>query len=1119
MKNSSHSWKDMSPDARRVFGASVFLLVFVIATNIYPFAITIRSGSTDVLNESLPIGIGAIIYAMVCIASMVLSWRGYFRLAGWLIASGLIITLALPALIFSGLGLLVGLPIIIFSIGLAAVLHLSSRDIVWLISSSIFAFAILIVYDLLGLARLPAPEFLKSYIPLVIGIQVAILVIIGLLNVRPLLGRLRTLSPRARNAFFLVLGVSVGATLVETVLLRASVLNPSWQLTIMAGATATVLGFVVFGVNFAFEEKPQTSIGLVFTPLFLVFILSSALVSEQGIALLVSAAVLTILAVTIALPEDRSRLVFTVAGLGAGVIALLVDLYIPTERLVLPGFQAVVNILMAVFGILLLAILFSQIRNYSLTAKMVVVAMNAMFIPVILTTTYTIAVNTRAVTENADAQLLNAATGMGRELDTFISNNLNLVDTSSRIHILNEFLALPVADRPGSETESVLYTDLQAIADSNAFINSVGLMDKNGIDVADTVKGDVGTNKATHIYVSQPLQTGLPYSTTQISPTTHKFSLYFSAPVRDANDNVIGVLRIRYDASVLQQIVTDTANELNLPEASAALLDENQIFLAHSTQPQAILKSVVPFSQDTLTKLQASGRLPEGQSADDLSVNLPDLNLGLSQAANNAVFSAEIFDEEAAVDKGVEEIGAVQMKEQPWTVVVAQPQSIFLTPVVDLRRTYIVYTLVIAALIVIATILLARYIAQPLVDLTSATQKIAAGDLTVRANVTTKDEFGALSQVFNEMTGKLIRRASELATVAQVSTEAMQTTDTDILLQRVVDQTKSAFNLYHAHIYLLNEAKDTLVLTYGAGEVGRQMVAEQRSIPLDREQSLVARAARTRSGVIVNDVYADPGFLPHPLLPETRSEMAVPMTAGDVVIGVFDVQSDVIGRFTDEDIAIQTTLASQIASAVQTARSYTEVQRNEALLSDALNISRLANWEYDLEHDLFTFNDNFYSIFRTSAENVGGYRMSSSDYARRFVHPEDAPLVGIEIQKALDSKERSFKAAVEHRTIFADGEIGYMTVRINVERDENGKIVRWYGANQDITERHRLEEINRKRAIQQETLNVITQKIQSATTVEEAMQITARELGHALGMKPTLVALEPGALVNGPEGN
>jgi PAS domain S-box-containing protein len=290
------------------------------------------------------------------------------------------------------------------------------------------------------------------------------------------------------------------------------------------------------------------------------------------------------------------------------------------------------------------------------------------------------------------------------------------------------------------------------------------------------------------------------------------------------------------------------------------------------------------------------------------------------------------------------------------------------------------------------------------------------------------------------------------------------------------------------------------------------MVVRGHSIPLDREQSLVARAARERNGVTVNDVTQSPDFLPNPLLPETRSELAVPMMVGEQVIGVFDVQSEIAGRFTDSDIAVQTTLASQVASAIQNARSYTEIQRSQALLAETLSISRLAHWEYDVDKDIFTFNDNFYSIFRTTAEKVGGYKLSSADYARHFVHPEDAPLVGTEIQKALQSKERYFTASLEHRAIFPNGEVGYISVRVNVERDGNGKIVRWYGANQDITERKRLEEQNRKRARQQEALNLITQKIQSADTVETALQVTARELGRALGQKPTLVTLDAAVL-------
>ena len=92
-----------------------------------------------------------------------------------------------------------------------------------------------------------------------------------------------------------------------------------------------------------------------------------------------------------------------------------------------------------------------------------------------------------------------------------------------------------------------------------------------------------------------------------------------------------------------------------------------------------------------------------------------------------------------------------------------------------------------------------------------------------------------------------------------------------------------------------------------------------------REQSLVARAAREGKGVTVNDVTQAPDFLPNPLLPNTRSELAVPMIAGGNVIGVFDIQSEEVSRFTDTDINIQTTLAAQLATSIQNVRSFEQV--------------------------------------------------------------------------------------------------------------------------------------------------------------------------------------------------
>jgi GAF domain-containing protein len=156
------------------------------------------------------------------------------------------------------------------------------------------------------------------------------------------------------------------------------------------------------------------------------------------------------------------------------------------------------------------------------------------------------------------------------------------------------------------------------------------------------------------------------------------------------------------------------------------------------------------------------------------------------------------------------------------------------------------------------------------------------------------------------------------------------------MLQTVTDLVKDRFALYHAHIYLLNEKGDILNLTCGAGEVGRQMVKQGWQIPLDQERSLVARAARARQGVIANDVQAEAGFMPNELLPDTRAEMAVPLMVGERVLGVMDIQSAELNRFTEEDVSIQTVLASQVAVALQNARTYAQTQRQaeyEALIN------------------------------------------------------------------------------------------------------------------------------------------------------------------------------------------
>ncbi len=198
------------------------------------------------------------------------------------------------------------------------------------------------------------------------------------------------------------------------------------------------------------------------------------------------------------------------------------------------------------------------------------------------------------------------------------------------------------------------------------------------------------------------------------------------------------------------------------------------------------------------------------------------------------------------------------------------------------------------------------------------------------------------------------KRARELETVAVISTTASTALDPDELLQAVVDLAKERFNLYHVHVYLADESWNTLLLAAGAGEIGKQMAMAGHAIPINEERSLIARASRERSALIVNDVHAEANFFPNPYLPDTRSEMAVPMVSGDKVIGVFDVQSDIVGNFSQEDANIYTTLALQVAVALQNARLYQEQSATVAQLRelDRLKSSFLANMSHELRTPL-----------------------------------------------------------------------------------------------------------------------------------------------------------------------
>ncbi|HXB43203.1 MAG TPA: PAS domain S-box protein, partial [Puia sp.] len=148
-----------------------------------------------------------------------------------------------------------------------------------------------------------------------------------------------------------------------------------------------------------------------------------------------------------------------------------------------------------------------------------------------------------------------------------------------------------------------------------------------------------------------------------------------------------------------------------------------------------------------------------------------------------------------------------------------------------------------------------------------------------------------------------------------------------------------------------------------------------------------------------------------------------------------------------------------------TVQDITERKKTEAILIKrdnqltlAAEMARLGYWEQDIINGIFTFTDEFYAIFKTTAEKVGGYTMSAARYAELFVHPDDRDLVAKLVAESIKSSDASFSFKAEHRIIYATGEIGHISVQFYIVKDDRGRTIKNFGVNQDITERKKAEE-------------------------------------------------------------
>jgi putative methionine-R-sulfoxide reductase with GAF domain len=231
---------------------------------------------------------------------------------------------------------------------------------------------------------------------------------------------------------------------------------------------------------------------------------------------------------------------------------------------------------------------------------------------------------------------------------------------------------------------------------------------------------------------------------------------------------------------------------------------------------------------------------------------------------------------------------------------------------------------------------LGKRLTRPISLLMEGTKRISSGDFSHHVVVNTKDELAQLASNFNSMTDQLNElvntleqrvadRTRAIKLSAEVSRRLSTIMEPSKLAVEVVKSLQEAFNYYHVHIYLFDDNREYLVMVGGTGEAGRIMLERGHTIPVNR--GLVGRAAATGTAVLAPDTSQDPDWLPNPLLPETRAEIAVPILVGDEVLGALDVQQNIVNGLGQEDIELLFGVASQVAIALMNARRYADALR------------------------------------------------------------------------------------------------------------------------------------------------------------------------------------------------
>jgi GAF domain-containing protein/HAMP domain-containing protein len=320
---------------------------------------------------------------------------------------------------------------------------------------------------------------------------------------------------------------------------------------------------------------------------------------------------------------------------------------------------------------------------------------------------------------------------------------------------------------------------------------------------------------------------------------------------------------------------------------------------------------------------------------------------------------------------------------------------------------------------------LSQFLTNPLQQLTSTVQQISSGDLTARAPQSSVTEVNLLAEAFNSMTTRLKElltgleervtertteletanrqiqhRASQFEAIAQVARSISTSQDLETLLPKITNVISEHFGFYHVGIFLLDDEKEFAVLRAANSPGGKNMLKRTHQLKVG-ETGIVGYVTSQGRPRIALDTGSDAIYFDNPDLPDTRSEMALPLTFGYDVIGALDVQSLEPNAFSPDDVSTLSTLADQVSIAIQNARLYEETRHALAQSQALYQQFTQSGWKHfkeskrlagirrskatttilrePLDHNEFNGDNNLNMPIKLRGQKIGSLKVRAND--------------------------------------------------------------------------------------------------------------------------------------------